>query len=79
MISITAVISSANKATGIFGGFRRLALRFVLGMSAYAYQEGVPLVQANAPRGTSAVLVSATFPGNFLPQHVDWTLLIEAA
>ena len=35
-----AASSSADRAQGISGGFPRRALQLVLGMSAYAYQEG---------------------------------------
>jgi hypothetical protein len=40
LFSVSAAAKVSHRPQGIFGGFLRQPLRFVLGMSAYAYQEG---------------------------------------
>ena len=40
LFSVIAAVNISNTLEGIFGGFLREPRRFVLGMSAYAYQEG---------------------------------------
>ena len=46
MFSVIIAVGAAKRLQGIFGGFLRKPHRSVLGMSAYAYQEGVSLVLA---------------------------------
>jgi len=40
VFSVIAAVNVSNRLEGIFGGFLRKRRRFVLDMSAYAYQEG---------------------------------------
>ena len=55
MFSVIIAVGAAKRLQGIFGGFLRKPHRSVLGMSAYAYQEGVSLVLAQMHK--DAVLI----------------------
>jgi len=60
---VMAVASDAELGQGVFGGFPRRFRRFVLGMSAYAYQEAVSLVLAIRSRTTALSTARTTRVG----------------